>query len=61
MDADKIASALKCYEKQLERSRKYYRKNNPNPNPVGRPRKTQVVSSDSSSSSEISSSLNLSK
>jgi hypothetical protein len=39
MDADKIASALKCYEKQLERSRKYYRKNNPNPNPVGRPKK----------------------
>jgi hypothetical protein len=61
MDADKIASALKCYEKQLERSRKYYRKNNPNPNPVGRPKKIQASSSSSEISSSETSSSKLSK
>lgn len=35
--------AMENYEKQLQRCKDYYRRNHPEPKPVGRPKKSKEV------------------
>lgn len=57
MDEAKVAIAMKNYEAQLERCRKYYRKNNPNPKPRGRPRKEKVAETEKTKSELVQESI----